>query len=151
MVHFIPRPKEVSLFLQKKKVWDQTNRFCWEWTHNWNEIKRNKSKFLHGQRIQQNSMSWKCFLQYFKFVIKILAYHNNALICLGDWNVNLLSNSKSKLQDINYKIIKEYDLTDIGNIFENSPTWRGKGNRVNSISRLDLVLTILTRKILNLT
>ena len=68
------------------------------------------------------------------------------MICIEDFNVNLLSTSKSKLQDIIYKIVKDYDLTDIGNFFGNSPTWRGKGNRANSISRLDLVLTNLTRK-----
>ena len=66
---------------------------------------------------------------------KNLTYHDNALICIRDFNENLLSTSKSKLQDIIYKIIKDYDITDIGNIFGNSPTWRGKGNRANSISR----------------
>ena len=50
---------------------------------------------------------------------KYLTYHNNALLCKGDFNANPVSTSKSKLQDIIYKIIKDYDPTDIGNIFVN--------------------------------
>ena len=97
---------------------------------------------IYNKTAGHDNVSFKVLNSLYKY----LNYHNNALICLGDFNVNLLSTSKSKLHDIIYKIIREYDLTDIGNIFGNSPTWRGKGNRAKSISRLDLVLTNLNRK-----
>ena len=102
---------------------------------------------IYNKTAGHDNVSFKVLNSLYKY----LNYHNNALICLGDFNVNLLSTSKSKLHDIIYKIIREYDLTDIGNIFGNSPTWRGKGNRAKSISRLDLVLTNLTRKKYNFT
>ena len=66
---------------------------------------------IYNKTAGHDNVSFKVLNSLYKY----LNYHNNALICLGDFNVNLLSTSESKLQDIIYKIIKDYGLTDIGN------------------------------------
>ena len=76
-----------------------------------------------------------------------LSLNNGALICLGDFNVNMLSNTKSNLQNLIYKILKDKNLIDIGHIFGDASTWRGRGNRAASFSRIDLILTNFTKKI----
>ena len=75
-----------------------------------------------------------------------LSLNNGALICLGDFNVNMLSNTKSNLQNLIYKILKDKNLIDIGHIFGDASTWRGRGNRAASFSRIDLILTNFTKK-----
>ena len=61
---------------------------------------------IYNKTASHDNVSFKVLNSLYKY----LNYHNNALICLGDFNVNLLSTSKSKLHDIIYKIIKTLSL-----------------------------------------
>ena len=58
-----------------------------------------------------------------------------------------MSNTKSNVQNLIYKILKDKNLVDIGHIFDDPSTLRWKGNEAALFSRIDLVLTNFTRKI----